>query len=65
MSRLTRAKAIRAKCLDCSCGDKKEVRMCPAKSCPLWIYRLGKEVAPDGSTLPKSPRKKKGFLKET
>jgi hypothetical protein len=43
-NRLTRRDAIRAKCLDCCCGDKKEVRLCPCTDCPLWIYRLGEEV---------------------
>mgnify|MGYP004527254941 CR=1 FL=1 len=34
-------KAVKAKCLDCSCGHKQEVINCPIKSCPLYIYRLG------------------------
>ena len=42
--RLTRSKAIREKCLDCCCGSAYEVRQCTATNCPLWIYRLGKEV---------------------
>ena len=59
MERLTRSQAIRAKCLDCCCDSAFEVRMCPAKQCPLWIYRLGSEVAPDGSSLPKKPKRTK------
>lgn len=39
---LTRAKAIRAKCLDCSCGSQKEVRECVIPDCPLYPYRMGK-----------------------
>lgn len=39
--RLTRGKAIRAKCLDCCCYQYKEVKLCPAKSCALWPYRIG------------------------
>lgn len=39
---MTPLKAIRAKCLDCSAGSAKEVRLCPVKSCPLWEYRFGK-----------------------
>lgn len=35
-------KAIKAKCLDCCCGDRTEVKDCPAKDCPLWMFRLGK-----------------------
>lgn len=41
--RLTRAKAIRAKCLDCCCGQAIEVRRCTIKKCPLFPYRMGKE----------------------
>jgi hypothetical protein len=39
---LTPIKAIKAKCLDCCCGDKGEVKDCAVKDCPLWAYRLGK-----------------------
>ena len=35
-------KAIKAKCLDCCCGDRSEVKECPSKDCPLWQFRLGK-----------------------
>ena len=44
MERLTRGKAIKAKCLDCCCGQYTEVKKCTVTTCPLWIYRLGKEV---------------------
>ena len=38
----TFSKAIRAYCLDC-CGDSaNEVKLCPAKECPLWDFRFGK-----------------------
>ena len=40
--RMTPVKAIRAKCLDCCCGQVQEVRLCTAQSCPLWPYRMGK-----------------------
>ena len=47
--RLTPIKAIRAKCLDCCCGQRQEVRLCPVSACPLFPYRLGKRPAkPDG-----------------
>ena len=39
---LTPIKAIRAKCLDCCCNQREEVKMCPAKGCPLWSFKLGK-----------------------
>jgi hypothetical protein len=32
---------IRAKCLDCCCGQQSEVRKCTAVRCPLWPYRMG------------------------
>jgi hypothetical protein len=47
MERVTRARAIRLKCLDCCCGQAAEVRRCPCTDCPLWIYRMGREVKMD------------------
>lgn len=38
---LTPVKAIREKCLDCSCGSYKEVELCPMTKCALHPYRLG------------------------
>ncbi len=38
---LTPIKAIRAKCLDCSGGQYKEVTLCPVKTCSLYPYRKG------------------------
>lgn len=35
-------KAIRLKCLDCSCGSSNEVKLCKADKCPLYPYRFGK-----------------------
>ncbi len=35
-------KAIRHKCLDCCAGSYTEVEKCPAKKCPLWHFRFGK-----------------------
>lgn len=37
----TPIKAIRAKCLDCTCGQVGEVRECAIKTCPLYEYRMG------------------------
>lgn len=54
MERLTRSQAIRAKCIDCCCGQAHEVRMCPVTKCPLWNFRLGKEV---GENAPKRTKK--------
>lgn len=44
MERICRSKAIRLKCIDCCGGNMAEVRKCPAENCPLWRYRMGKEI---------------------
>lgn len=38
----TLKKAVKAKCLDCSCYNSTEVRECPVKNCPLYAFRNGK-----------------------
>ena len=38
----TPIKAIRAKRLECSAGQLKEVRDCVIHDCPLYPYRMGK-----------------------
>lgn len=43
MERVSRSKAIRLKCIDCSGGNMAEVRKCPITICPLWRYRMGHE----------------------
>lgn len=35
-------KAIRAFCLECSCGSTAEVKSCPVEKCPLFPFCLGK-----------------------
>ena len=35
-------RAIRLKCLDCTCSSLKEVEACPIRTCPLWAFRSGK-----------------------
>ena len=47
MERVSRSKAIRLKCLDCCADQAAEVRRCPATNCPLWRYRMGREVKDD------------------
>lgn len=39
---MTPIQAIRAKCLDCCCGQVNEVKLCTAERCTLWPFRLGK-----------------------
>ena len=38
---ITPLQAIRKYCLQCSCGDKKEVDECTISGCPLYVFRLG------------------------
>ena len=40
--RLSPIKAIKAKCLDCCCGNRNEVKECVITDCSLYPYRLGK-----------------------
>ncbi len=40
--RISPLKAIRLKCLDCSCGSINEVQLCTHTQCPLYSFRLGK-----------------------
>ena len=37
----TPLKAVRRHCLSCCNGSSNEVKLCPAKSCPLWPFRHG------------------------
>ena len=45
----TPIKSIRQKCLDCTCNQPKEIRLCPIINCPLYPYRMGRR--PDKATL--------------
>jgi len=38
----TPIKAMRAKCINCSGGSPKEVRLCPVIECALYPYRFGR-----------------------
>jgi hypothetical protein len=40
-------KAIRQHCLSCCNGSALEVAHCPARSCPLWLYRFGRNATAD------------------
>lgn len=37
--KLPYSKAVKAKCLDCSCYDKTEITNCTVKTCPLFSLR--------------------------
>lgn len=41
-------KAIREKCLDCSCGQMGEVRECVIRSCALYLFRMGHREKVEG-----------------
>ncbi len=49
MKLLTPIKAMRAKCMDCTCNQPKEIRLCPLTTCALWPYRMGKR--PEAGTV--------------
>jgi hypothetical protein len=55
--------AIRAKCLDCSCYQQSEVRLCEAIKCPLWPFRAGRY--PLGRREPKNPEPFPDFEQQT
>jgi len=38
----TPIKSIREKCLDCTAGSRKEIRLCTVVQCALYPYRSGK-----------------------
>jgi hypothetical protein len=46
------AKAIRSKCLECCCSSPKMVKYCSSTKCPLWPFRFG--------CAPESAKKKFG-----
>ena len=49
MKEITPMKAIRLKCLDCSCGSNEEVKNCFAKKCPLYQFRFGYKLDENGN----------------
>ena len=49
MKEVTPLKAIRKKCLDCSCGSSEEVKNCIAKKCPLYQFRFGYKLDENGN----------------
>lgn len=54
---MTPIKSIRAFCVNhCMCGQVREVRSCPCKSCELYPYRMGKRpVTPDSRKTQENP----------
>jgi hypothetical protein len=35
-------RAIRLKCLDCTCNQEAQIRECTIRLCALWPYRMGR-----------------------
>jgi hypothetical protein len=57
----TPIKSMRAKCVDCTNHQTKEIRLCTVITCALWPYRMGKRPKKDDSEhLEDSPDCKKG-----
>jgi len=42
MKPTTPLRAIRLKCLDCSCENAAEVKRCHIEDCALWSFRMGR-----------------------
>ena len=60
IKRLTPLKTIRAKCLDCSCWQPQEVRLCTHIDCVHYQYRFGRNPARLGTGS-----RKGGFSQKT
>ena len=58
----TPLKAIRAKCLDCMCDQRIEVKLCPITDCTLYPYRLGKNPSRKGLGNHNAPFKPKSTI---
>jgi len=56
--KLTPLQAIRQHCLECSAGNKSEVRNCIIVECPLYPFRMGKNPNRAGIGNPKAVIKK-------
>lgn len=63
-SKSTILKAIMAKCSDCCCGDKKEIKLCTIPKCALFPYRLGKAEI-EVTEADKKTRKPRGPMSES
>ena len=51
MATYGRKQAIRDKCIDCCGGFVREVKRCNAYNCPLWRFRMGREIDVDSDDV--------------
>ena len=63
----TPIKSIREKCLDCTNGSRKEIRLCTVVQCALYPYRFGKRptqaiVDTIKDNYEKNPKPTRGLL---
>lgn len=42
IQKISPIKAIKEKCIDCCCGQRKEVEVCGVPECALYPFRFGK-----------------------
>lgn len=49
--KLTAMKAIRAKCLQCACGQTSEIKECTVTTCALYPFRMGHAPKPPVNAL--------------
>ena len=60
MKEVTPMKAIRQKCLDCSCGQVSEI-----KKCPLYSFRMGYKLDENGNRRKGKPLSEEAKKKAT
>jgi hypothetical protein len=57
---MTPLKAIRAHCIECSGGNRAEVRLCQLPDCPLFRFRFGRNPARAGVGPKAGPPRRDG-----
>jgi hypothetical protein len=65
MKEITPMKAIRQKCLDCSCGQLSEVKECSIKNCALYPFRMGYKLDENGNRRKGKPLSEEAKKKAT
>ena len=65
MKEITPMKAIRLKCLYCSCGQLSEVKECSIKNCALYPFRMGYKLDENGNRRKGKPLSEEAKKKAT